>query len=160
MKQTYFVVRYQMPFCHLCGLSVVLLASSKLPYGVCSMNCLFPFLWCFPELAYLGWNGQAQDQREVPLLCSLQMWCLQPMRVSFPLKNLIVANSWTIENYYFLCNSYFVLFLPINKPFRGHFFLPSLSCVTQQERQNLRVNGMFTKTFNFSKFSREDYKLL
>lgn len=116
MMQAHFVIRYQMPFCHLCGLSVLLLASSKLLYGVCSMSCLFPFLSGFPELGYPGRNGQAQDQREVPLLCSLQMWCFQPMRVSFPLKNLTVANFWTVEDNFFLCNFYFFLFLPMNKP--------------------------------------------
>lgn len=125
--QAHFVNRYQMPFCHLCGLSVLLLASSKLLYGVCSMSCLFPFLSGFPELSYSGRNGQAQDQREVPLLCSLQMWCFQPMRVSFPLKNLTVANFWTIEDNFFVQLLFCLVFtneglVTMNKPFRGHFF--------------------------------------
>lgn len=87
------------------------------------------------------------------------------MRVSFPLKNLIVVNSWTIENNFFVQFLFCLVFtnegfVTMNKPFRGQFFLPSLSHVTQQERQNCRVNGRFTKTFNFSKISRADYKLV
>jgi hypothetical protein len=47
----------------------------------------------------------------------------------------------------------------MNKPFGRHYFLLSLpQHHPTEKKKNCRVNGRCSKTFNFSKFSKADYK--
>lgn len=114
-KQAHSVIRSRMTDSH-CGLDAVLLTVST--------RVSVPWTRRFHSYeVYKSVPGQdkptqkqhhSHSRREFLLPRAVQLWRLWPMRVRFPLEKLIVANSWTTEDNFFLCGFCFVLFLTMN----------------------------------------------